>query len=93
VADLPAIPVPKSGWRAVGPCPACGSEDLRVVSDGHGANFLCESCGACWFYSMGWLGHVDPFSCPGCSEQQLQVCRARALARGESAPSEASNNF
>lgn len=58
-----------------GPCPACGSA-LRAVSDGYDTNFVCDSCGACWFYSMGWLGRLDPGSCPDCSAQQRQQRRA-----------------
>jgi hypothetical protein len=51
---------PNTGnWRIPGPCPTCGSPRLRAVSDSDGTNFICESCGDCWFYSMGWLGHVD----------------------------------
>jgi hypothetical protein len=84
--------MPTSGWCAIGPCPACGSEPLRAVSDGRGTNFLCESCGACWFFTMGWLARVDPFTCPGCSESQLHVCRARELARGADTPKEVPND-
>jgi hypothetical protein len=91
VADLPSVPVPTSGG-AVGPCPACGSERMRAVSDGFSTNFLCESCGVCWFYTMGWLGRVDPITCPGCSQQQRNTCRARALARGENASSNATGD-
>ncbi len=90
MAELPGTPMPTSGWCAVGPCPACGSERMRAVSDGYGTNFLCESCGACWFDSKGWLGRVDPFTCQGCTEQQLEVCRARKLAREEHASRDAS---
>jgi glycosyltransferase involved in cell wall biosynthesis len=67
---------------AVGPCPDCASPGLRAVFDGYDTNFHCESCGACWFQSMGWLGRVDPSTCPGCSAEQLRECRGRVAALG-----------
>jgi hypothetical protein len=66
---------------AVGPCPECASPHLRAVSDGYDTNFLCESCGACWIHSMGWLGRVDPMTCSGCSGEQRTVCREPASCR------------
>ena len=83
MTDLPGIPMPTTGWSAVGPCPECGAEPMRAVSDGFGTNFYCASCGACWFFTMGVLGRVDPFNCPGCSETQRDVCRARAGSADE----------
>jgi hypothetical protein len=70
-----------------GPCPACGALHLRLVWDGFDTNWFCEACGACWFYSMGWFGRVDPGTCPGCSETQLRECQARALLREETGAS------
>jgi ribosomal protein S27E len=67
---------------AVGPCPDCASTALRAVFDGYDTNFLCESCGACWFQSMGWLGRVDPGRCPGCSAEQPRECRGGVAWQG-----------
>jgi hypothetical protein len=53
------------------------------VSDGERANFLCVKCGACWFHILGWLGRVDPLTCPGCSKEQREVCRTWELVRRE----------
>ena len=65
-------------------CPECGSSRLKAVFDGDETNFFCESCGRCWFVTMGWTTRVVPSTCPGCSE--LGRCRALAPARGETPP-------
>lgn len=68
-----------AAWGLPGPCPECGGAPLRAVRAGHETNFLCASCGACWFYSMGWLGRVDPATCPGCSHEQRRECLAQVV--------------
>ena len=63
MVEHPGVRMPITGWCAIGPCPDCGAEPMRAVSvQDRETNFLCESCGACWFFTMGTLGRVDPFS-------------------------------
>lgn len=50
----------------LGACPECGGTSFLAVHDGTETNFLCESCARCWYVSMGWVGRVDPATCPGC---------------------------
>jgi hypothetical protein len=56
-------------------CPTCGSNRIRIVSDGDYTNFLCEGCGRCWHVDFGRVSRVDPLSCAGCADQLL--CAAR----------------
>ena len=65
-------------------CPGCGSDRLSLVYDGYDTNFFCESCGACWFVSMGWVSRVNPLTCPACSSQS--ECLARLEVRTKAAP-------
>lgn len=52
-------------------CPGCGSQRLRVVTDGQLTNLLCLGCRRCWHPKRGFMVPVDPASCPGCSSASL----------------------
>ena len=62
----------------IGPCPACGNGRLRPVSDGELANFLCETCGACWHAERDRVSQVDASTCPGCAHRS--ICLAARLS-------------
>jgi hypothetical protein len=49
------------------------------VHDGDTTNFFCDDCGACWFFDLGWIGRVNPSTCPGCKLRDR--CRALAAAK------------
>ncbi|HWC12776.1 MAG TPA: hypothetical protein VG455_16325 [Acidimicrobiales bacterium] len=65
----------------VGPCPECGNGRLRAVSDGHQANFVCETCGSCWHPELEWVNRVNPTTCPGCLSRE--ICTNARRAYGE----------
>jgi hypothetical protein len=48
------------GLGVIDTCPECGSDDLVAVDDGRRTNIFCNSCGACWWMSMGWVRRVNP---------------------------------
>jgi hypothetical protein len=52
-------------------CQACGSNRIRIVSDGDDTNFHCEGCGRCWHVDFGRVSRVDPLSCAGCADQLI----------------------
>ena len=52
-------------------CQTCGSNRIRIVSDGDETNFLCEGCGRCWHVDFGRVSRVDPLSCAGCADQLI----------------------
>lgn len=69
-------PLP-SGRVEIGPdgllsrCPECAGQELRFVSDGELANFLCLTCGCCWHLELGWIHRVDPGTCLGCESRPI----------------------
>jgi hypothetical protein len=67
----------------LGACPECAGTSFLVVHDGTETNFLCETCSRCWYVSMGWVGRVDPVTCPGCPMRDCceSTMAADALAR------------
>jgi len=57
----------------VGPCPACGSGQLRAVQPAGESlyNFLCLDCRHCWHAELDWVARVDRTKCTGCPSQSL----------------------
>jgi len=66
------------GRGVIDTCPECGMDDLVAVHDGRRTNIFCNSCGACWWMSMGWVRRVNPSTCPGCGRRD--ECLAKQAA-------------
>ena len=77
----------KFGLGVIDTCPACGSNDLFAVNDGRRTNIFCNSCGACWSMSMGWVRRVNPSTCPGCTRRTECLARQAAEMRSLAQPS------
>lgn len=56
-------------------CPACLGPVQPVDVEGK-VNFVCAACGCCWHVLLGYIGLVDPATCPGCELRYL--CRKAA---------------
>jgi hypothetical protein len=66
------------GLGVIDACPECHSKDLCAVHDGRGTNVYCNSCGACWSMSLGWVTRVNPSTCPGCGRRAECLAKQKA---------------